>query len=108
MVSNLAEKQYFITSIDDYSRKLWIYFPLTNTRRLISSRNGKQKLRLRMGKKLECLRTDNILEYCNKRFNEFCKGAGVKRHQTCVYTPQHKGVSKSALGYHGKGQMYVN
>lgn len=43
---------------------------------------------------MKCLRTDNGLEYCNKKFDEFCKAAGIKRHRTCSYTPQQNGVSE--------------
>lgn len=45
-------------------------------------------------KKSQSLRTDNGLEYCNKRFDDFCKGMGILRHKTCSYTPQQSIVAE--------------
>lgn len=43
-------------------------------------------------RKIKILRTDNGLELCNQRFNDFCKEKGIVRHMTCAYTPQQNGV----------------
>ena len=45
-------------------------------------------------KKLKVLRTDNGLEFCNSRFDNFCKERGIVRHMTCAYTPQQNGVAE--------------
>lgn len=45
-------------------------------------------------RKIKKLRTDNGLEFCNLRFNSFCKDEGVVRHRTCTYTPQQNGVAE--------------
>ena len=94
VVPSLAEKQYFITFIDDYSRKVWIYFLETKGEAFSKFKEWKLEVENQTSKKVKCLRTDNGLEYCNTKFDEFCKGAGIKRHRTCVYTPQQNGVSE--------------
>lgn len=38
-------------------------------------------------RKVKKLRADNGFEYCNLRFDKFCKEEGVVRHRTCTYTP---------------------
>ena len=43
---------------------------------------------------MKYLRTDNGLEYCNRKFDELCKATGVKRHRTCAYILQQNGVSE--------------
>ena len=45
-------------------------------------------------KKINCLRTDNGLEYCNNQFEELCRKSGIKRHRTCAYTPQQNGTTE--------------
>ncbi|KAH0725013.1 hypothetical protein KY284_000878 [Solanum tuberosum] len=54
---------YMLTFIDDYSRK-------------------------QTGKHVKRLRTDNVLEFCNDEFNEFCKNEGIARHCTVRMIPQ--------------------
>lgn len=40
------------------------------------------------------MKTGNGLEYCNNKFDQFCKQSRVKRHRTCTYTPQQNGVAE--------------
>lgn len=94
VVPSLVEKQYFITFIDDYSRKVWIYFLKTKDKAFSKFKEWKLEVENQTSKKVKCLRTENGLEYCNIKFDEFCKGAGIKRHRICVYTPQQNGVSE--------------
>ncbi|CAA7038048.1 unnamed protein product [Microthlaspi erraticum] len=65
---SISRKQYFLSIIDDYSRKV--------------------------NKRVKCLRTDNGLEFCNSVFDGFCKQHGIERHRTCAYTPQQNGVAE--------------
>ena len=94
VVPSLAEKQYFITFIDDYSRKVWIYFLKTKDEAFDTFKEWKVEVETQTGRNLKCLRTDNGLEYCNKIFDSYCASTGVKRHMNCVYTPQQNGVSE--------------
>ena len=45
-------------------------------------------------KKIKCLCIDNGLEFCNVLMEKMCKESGIKRHKTCVYTPQQNGVAE--------------
>jgi len=45
-------------------------------------------------RKVKRLRTDNGLEFCNHKFNDFCKQEGMVRHRTCTYTLQQNGVAE--------------
>lgn len=40
-----------------------------------------------MDKKIEVLRTDNILEFCNSEFDQLCRDDGILMHKTVPYTP---------------------
>nr|GEU40920.1 retrotransposon protein, putative, Ty1-copia subclass [Tanacetum cinerariifolium] len=48
----------------------------------------------RTGKQVKTLRTDNVLEFCNTPFDNFCKKEGIVRHHTVRHTPQQNGVAK--------------
>lgn len=54
----------------------------------------KKMVEIQSERKLKKLRTDNGLEFCNKKFDQFCKNEGVVRHKTCTYTPQQNRVTK--------------
>jgi len=45
-------------------------------------------------RKLKKLRTDNGLEFCNQKFDGFCKKEGIVLQRTCTYTPQQNGVEE--------------
>ncbi|GAU12447.1 hypothetical protein TSUD_229810 [Trifolium subterraneum] len=59
-----GKKRYFITFIDDLTRKTW------------------------------SLRTDRGGKYTSTAFNEFCDSHGIRRQLTASYTPQQNGVSE--------------
>ena len=86
--------KYFISFIDDYSRKVWIYFLKTKDEAFSKFKEWKEAVENQTKKKIKCLRTDNGLEFCNLQFDKLCKDSGIKRHKTCLYTPQQNGVSE--------------
>ena len=91
---SLAGCKYFITFIDDYSRKVWINFLRSKDEAFQSFKEWKQLVENQTRKRVKCLRTDNGLEFCNKAFDGLCKSSGIKRHNTCSYTPQQNGAAE--------------
>ncbi|CAA7014375.1 unnamed protein product [Microthlaspi erraticum] len=91
---SLSGARYFLTMIDNYSRKVWIYFQKTKDEAYQNFADWKVLVENQTGKKLKCLRTDNGLEFCNQQYDKLCRESGVKRHKTCLYTPQQNGVSE--------------
>ncbi|KAI4340978.1 hypothetical protein MLD38_025761 [Melastoma candidum] len=63
---------YFVTFIDDYSRKVWVYFLKSKDEVFERFKEWKTMGEKRMGNKVKTLRTDNGLEFCNAPFDEFC------------------------------------
>ena len=94
MVESLGGCFYFVTFIDDFSRKVWIYFLRSKNEVFQNFKEWKTCVETETGKKVKCLRMDNGLEFCNTQMDTLCKKAGIKRHRTCVYTPQQNGVSE--------------
>lgn len=91
---SLGKSQYFISFIDDWSRKVWIYFLKTKDEAFDKFSEWKKMVELQSERKVKKLRTDNGLEFCNNRFDGFCKQEGIVRHKTCAYTPQQNGVAE--------------
>ncbi|GJV63964.1 retrovirus-related pol polyprotein from transposon TNT 1-94 [Tanacetum coccineum] len=67
-VESLGGKRYFLSIVDDYSR--------------------------RTGRTVKKLRTNNGLEFCNREFEQLCIESGIARHLIVVGTPQQNGVAE--------------
>nr|GEZ09969.1 retrovirus-related Pol polyprotein from transposon TNT 1-94 [Tanacetum cinerariifolium] len=67
-VESLGGKRYFLSIVDDYSR--------------------------RTGRTVKKLRTDNGLEFCNREFKQLCIESEIARHLTVVGTPQQNGLAE--------------
>ena len=83
-----------LTFIDDYSRKVWVYFLKNKSDVFLNFKQWKILIEKQTGKQVKRLRTDNGLEFCNDEFNEFCKNEGIARHRTVRMTPQQNGVAE--------------
>ena len=83
---SLSGCKNFLTFIDDYSRKVWIYFLITKDEAFQKFEEWKILVENHTQRRLKCPRTDNGLEFCNNSFDKVCKDTGVKRHKKCPYT----------------------
>ena len=86
--------RYMLTFIDDYSRKVWVYFLKQKSDVFLTFKQWKVLVEKQTGKHIKRLRTDNGLEFCGSEFNEFCKNEGIARHHTVRMTPQQNGVAE--------------
>uniref|UniRef100_A0A2N9J203 Integrase catalytic domain-containing protein n=1 Tax=Fagus sylvatica TaxID=28930 RepID=A0A2N9J203_FAGSY len=86
--------QYFMSFIDDYSRKAWVYFLKNKSEAFAKFKIWKAEVENQTGRKIKCLRTDNGTEYRDGDFLKFCKEHGIKRHFTVRKTPQQNGVAE--------------
>ncbi len=85
---------YFVTFIDDFSRKVWVYFMQHKSDVFAKFKVWKAEVENQTGRKIKCLRTDNGTEYKEKKFMQFCEQQGIKRHFTVRKTPQQNGVAE--------------
>jgi hypothetical protein len=83
-----------ITFIDDFSRKVWVYFLKHKNDALTAFKQWKSLVENQTGRKIKKLRTDNGLEFCNSEFNSLCADHGIARHKTVPGTPQRNGVAE--------------
>ena len=92
-VSN-SKKRYFISFIDDYSRKVWIYFLAEKSEAFNIFKNYKNLVEKEIRVFIRCLHTDKGGEFISHKFNVFCKANGISRQLTAAYTPQQNGVAE--------------
>ena len=95
-VSSLGGYHYYVTFIDDYSQKSWIYFLKTKESEEVLSKFKEFKAQVEnlLGKRIKILRSNNGGEYTSTKFNDFQKEAGIKRELTFSYNPQQNGAAK--------------
>lgn len=87
-------EKYFLSVIDEYSRKAAIY-PMTHK----SDAFKIFKLHLTraerfLGKKVKAIKTDNGKEFDNDHFKNFCEEQGIKPEFTNIYSPEQNGISE--------------
>lgn len=91
-VESLGGSRYFLTFLDDYSSKLFIYFLKTKDEVKVKFYDFKKTIERQTGKKIKIVRTDNGKEYCNKEFDKYLDGI---IHQTTVpYNPEQNGKAE--------------
>jgi transposase InsO family protein len=85
---------YFVTFIDDYSRKVWIYLLKRKADVFNTFKQFRALVEKNSDRSIKCSRIDNAGEFTSVVFENYCKEDGIERHKTTVYTPQHNGVTE--------------
>jgi transposase InsO family protein len=93
-VKSLGGSSYYVTFIDDYSRKTWLYLLKTKDEVFNKFQEFKEEIENLTNKKIKMLRTDNGGEYTSKEFIAFCKLAWIRREMTVPHNPQQNGVAE--------------
>ncbi|KAH9716240.1 hypothetical protein KPL71_021389 [Citrus sinensis] len=93
-VVSLGGARYFLSIIDDFSRRVWIYVLKSKEQVFEKFKNWKVLVEKQTGKTVKKLRTDNGLEFCNQVFDEFCAKEGIARHKIVRMTPQQNGLAE--------------
>ena len=85
---SLGGSLYFLTFIDDFSWKIWIYFIKNNSETFAKFKEFKASAEKQSGKFVKILRSYAKGEYDSKEFVDFCEQHGIKKQTTTRYTPQ--------------------
>jgi len=80
-------KHYMLTFIDDFSRKVWVYFLRQKNETFSTFKKFKALVENQTGRKTKKLRIDNGLEFYQSEFTEFYTINGISRHKTLVVKP---------------------
>jgi transposase InsO family protein len=93
-VSSLGGSHYYVTFIDDATRKTWVYCIRQKSDVFDTFKKWKALVENETGKSLKCLRSNNGGEYCSKVFYDYCSYHGIRREKAVPRTPQENGVSE--------------
>ena len=91
---SLGGRHYYVTFVDDFSRRVWVYTLKTKDEVLGVFIKWKKMMETQTCRKIKHLRTDNGGEYKNDQFTKFCEDEGIVRHFTVRHTPQQNGVAE--------------
>ncbi|KAE8664954.1 hypothetical protein F3Y22_tig00112738pilonHSYRG01227 [Hibiscus syriacus] len=92
--TSLGGTHYYVTFVDDFSRRVWVYPMKTKDEVLGFFLKWKKMMETQTGRKIKRLRTDNGGEYKNDPFLKVCEEEGIVRHFTIRGTPQQNGVAE--------------
>ena len=76
---SLAGSSYYVTFIDDYSQKVWVYFMKAKSEVFDHFKKFKNQVEKETGMYIKCLRSDGGGEYFYHEFNNFLDNQGIKR-----------------------------
>jgi transposase InsO family protein len=94
--TSLGGAKYFLTFIDDKSRKTFVYFLKSKDEVFPKFKEFKALVENQTGKRIKTLRSDNGGEYVSGAFNQFLKENGIRHQKSIPYTPQQNGVAERA------------
>ncbi|CAL1381478.1 unnamed protein product [Linum trigynum] len=84
---------YYVTFIDDHSRKVWTYALKTKDQVLDVFKQFHAEVERETGLKLKCVRVDNGGEYRGP-FESYCRLHGIKLQKSVPKAPQKNGVAE--------------
>lgn len=85
---------YYMTFIDNFSQKTWIYFLKSKNETFNKFKEFKALIEKQTRKCIHALRMDNGGEFTSHGFDDFYREKGIKRELMVPYNPQQNGVAK--------------
>lgn len=92
--TSLGGSRFFLTFIDDFSRKVWVYPLKAKSECFARFLEWKALVEAQSEHKLKAFCTDNGGEFVSKTFKEYLKKYGIEKQVTPSYTPQLNGVAE--------------
>ena len=77
--SSVTGMHYMVTFIDDYSRYVWVYFMKEKSEALVKFKEFKLLAESEVGRRIQCLRTDNGGEYMSDEFSNYLLECKIRR-----------------------------
>ncbi len=93
-IESIGGCKYYVSFIDDHTRKVWVYFMKQKGEVFQHFLNFKAMVEKEKGVNIKCLRSDGGREYFSNEFSEYLKEHGIQRKYSCSYSPQQNGVAE--------------
>ncbi|RVW98316.1 Retrovirus-related Pol polyprotein from transposon TNT 1-94 [Vitis vinifera] len=87
-VASLRGSSYYVTFIDDSSKKVCVYLMKNKSDAFETFKKWKAMVEIETGLKVKCLRSDNGEEYIDGGFSEYYAAQGIRMEKTIPGTPQ--------------------
>ena len=94
--TSIKAAKYFVTFIDDFSRKIWIYPIKVKSECFDKLKEFKALVENQCEMKIKVLPFDNGGEFMSNQFEEFLKKEGIARQTPAPHTRQQNGVTERA------------
>ena len=91
---SLGGASYFVSFIDDSTRKVWAYPTRTKDRVFSIFSEWLAMVENQTGRKLKCLRTDNGGEFKSEEFIKFCRERDIRHEYTAPYSLEQNGIAE--------------
>ncbi|CAA0816671.1 cysteine-rich RLK (RECEPTOR-like protein kinase) 8 [Striga hermonthica] len=93
-VTSLGGPMYYMTFIDDCTRKVWVYFLKRKSEAFDAFRRWRALVEKETGLEVKCLRSDNGGEYNSEAIKEYCADHGIRMQKMVPGTPQQNGIAE--------------
>jgi len=91
---SFSGKRYFISFIDDFSRKAWVYFLKEKSEVFEIFKKFRVMVENETNRTIKAIRSDRGGEFTSTEFNKYYEKHGVRRFITAPYSPQQNGVAE--------------
>ncbi|CAA0816139.1 cysteine-rich RLK (RECEPTOR-like protein kinase) 8 [Striga hermonthica] len=85
---------YYMTFVDDCTRKVWVYFLKRKFEAFDTFRRWRALVEKETGLEVKYLRSDNGGEYNSEAIKEYCTDHGIRMQKTVPGTPQQNGIAE--------------
>ncbi|KAJ4723417.1 Retrovirus-related Pol polyprotein from transposon TNT 1-94 [Melia azedarach] len=92
---SISGHRYMVTFIDDFSRYVWTFFVKEKSETFTKFKEFKEKVEGELGRKIQCLRTDNGGEYTSNEFSQYLGISKNIRRRKAKSTRRRGGRNKS-------------
>jgi len=89
---SFSGKRYFISFIDDFSRKTWVYFLKEKSEVFQVFKRFKAMVEKETGMPIKSVRSNRGGEFISSELMKYCGEQGIRRFLTAPYSPQQNGV----------------
>lgn len=92
--TSLGGSKYFMTLIDDFSRKVFVYFLEGKDQAKDTIQEFKALVETQTGKRIKSIRTDNGREFVNRGLQRYLRESGIRHQLTVPYSPEQNGLAE--------------
>ena len=93
-VVSLGGSRYYVTFIDDPTRKVWVYFLRSKSNVFVTFKKWKTEVENHTGMKVKSLISDTRGKYSTDDFKSYCSEYWIRFIQTIPETTQQNGVAE--------------